>query len=439
MKKVLIVDDEKIIRYFIKNLLEPHFEILEAENQKTCKEVLQANKIDIVILDLKLPDNDSIFELLNYIVKKFPKIKTLILSGIYDENISKEALALGAKGYLLKTDAEQQLVNILKNMQLPQEIEIKSEGFKMEIGGKTNSIFIPEAPEYQRIYELALKTLSAGLNILIEGETGTGKGFLAQYLHKKLCADKPIITLNCGAICSTISESELLGCEKGAYTDAHQDRAGKIELAHNGILFLDEIGNMPLEIQKKILTVIEDRKITRLGSTKERSVDFSLISATNTDLKNAILQKTFRADLFYRICQVPIRMPSLREVPQAIPQFVKHFVDIYTKKYAKKFVISPQILEYIGSKAWRGNLRELKNEIQTMVALGFEDFLKYANTKTHIVNAETVEFDYKVKKIIGDALLKSNYNVAQTADYLGLKRTTLLKKIRSLKIEYKVI
>jgi len=288
-------------------------------------------------------------------------------------------------------------------------------------------IFIPKNTMYEQIFDQSLKASNAGLNILIQGDTGTGKDVLTKYIHRQLKPSSNLIIVNCGAICSSLAESELFGHVKGSFTDAREDKIGKIEAAHNGILFLDEIGNMPLNIQQLLLRVIEDKKIIKIGSNKEIKVNFLLITATNENLVKAVEDGRFRQDLYYRIAQFPIKLPNLIGNPKSIQQFAKYFLDLFHKKYAVTNLTVSDFTKQFKDYIWPGNIRELKNKIQIMVSLG-----KQKNFLIEDIKPKANISDYK--KLIKDTLRSNNYNISKTARYLGIKRTTLIYKMQKLDI-----
>ncbi len=255
---------------------------------------------------------------------------------------------------------------------------------------------------------------------------------MARYIHRNLCPDNPFISINCGAVCQTLSESEIFGHAKGAYTGADIHRIGKIELADTGILFLDEIGNMPMAIQEKLLTVIEEKEVIPIGSNIAKKVAFMILSATNKDLEKACKAGTFREDLYYRIHQYPVRLPALRDYPDAIAEFVDYYVQLFNEKYRKQFLASPKLLADYKQRRWAGNLRELKNDLQVKIALWEDPPLgpgpPYQRQETDAVSLED-EIEAMEHQKIRLALSENNANVSATARALGLRRQTLQWKI----------
>jgi DNA-binding NtrC family response regulator len=301
-------------------------------------------------------------------------------------------------------------------------------------------IFIPKSERYQFIFNLAYEAAKAGLNILIEGETGTGKMMLAEYVHRRVKAQSPLVSINCGGIHSETLSSYLFGHVEGAFTDAKTTRLGKLQLADKGTLFLDEIGNMPLDVQAKILTAIETKCFEPMGSDEKIHSDFLLISATNKSLVKESEQGHFRSDLLYRLRQVHIHLPSLRETPEVIPDFVHFFVHQLNIEYRKNVEISPEKMREWTSRPWPGNIRELHNELRTWVALG-ETFAKIYNFGETFSQNSRIEPSSLEEKLVGvekseieKTLAQTQFNVAAAARQLNVKRPTLIRHIKKLNI-----
>ncbi len=296
-------------------------------------------------------------------------------------------------------------------------------------------IFIPDNDHFRFIYDLGLRAAQAGLSILIEGETGTGKMMLADYIHQQTKPLNHLVTINCGGIHSETLASYLFGHVEGAYTDARNSRVGKLQLAHKGILFMDEIGNMPLEIQAKILTAIETKSFEPLGSNEKISSDFLLISATNSNLQKEAEKGNFRVDLLYRIRQVHIHMPTLRDHKDVIPQFAHFFLSELNAEYGKKVVLSDEKMRELVERPWYGNVRELYNELKTYVALGetghsvFIPFTSMGVTGSLNDKLSSVE-----KEEITKVLQQTKFNVSKAALILNMKRPTLIRRMKELDI-----
>jgi len=295
-----------------------------------------------------------------------------------------------------------------------------------------NNIFVPKVQTYQDIYEMATLAVQGDISLVILGETGVGKGTLVSYIHQKLLPKKPLITVNCGAICSSLAEAELFGSELGAFTGSTETRKGKLELANDGILFLDEVGNLSPDIQNKLLCAIESKTIMRVGGTKELQLNFKLITATNTNLEEAVKAGQFRADLYYRIKQFSLELPPIRKNPKLIQTFAAHYITIYNKKYNCNFNTTDAFQNHIMTSPWHGNLRELKNEIKMRVWLHSQKrnnddivinlYRKAKNT----INDEINDIEaYKIKNAIS-----THSNISAAARALNIHRSTLQGKLK---------
>lgn len=428
---ILLVDDEITSRFATKSILSPNYQIHEAENKYECFEVLKKKNIHIVLLDLMIPGIIG-FELLEKIKTRHPQTKVIILTSEYDVKKAVNAIQKNADDYIVKEAAKETLNTSIEKTLSILATERKVESLLTEAQAEDSEFIIPNHPKYRDIYNLAEKAAKKNLNILIQGKTGTGKDVLTRYIRKKTKPNAPIISVNCGAIPESLAEAELFGTEATAYTGA-KERKGKLELANGGILFLDEIGNMPLNIQQKLLLALESKTITRIGSEQEITTDFLLISATNTDLEKDIETGKFREDLYYRIKDLAITIPSLEDVPEVIPELIRHFVRRYNTQYGENFTPSIDFYAYIATKV-KGNIRSLKKEIQTIIALG-----ELPKTLNHKPISKT-NFSLKTQlenieqSLIIDALESSKNIISKAAQNLGLKRTTLTEKIKKYDI-----
>ncbi|MFC1617295.1 sigma-54-dependent transcriptional regulator [Candidatus Margulisiibacteriota bacterium] len=434
MKKILIIEDNAIFRNNLKLMLEDTYTVFATERMAPSLKILQENYINLVILDLILPGVQEL-ELLEEIKKLHPNLDVVVLSNLDKSTIGARAVKLGAKEFLLKEEfskSPELVINTISNILNFQETAQINEAYLAEKKAELAEILIPDHPVFQEVYEKAVKAASGGLNILITGSTGSGKEILTKYIKQMVRPTKPMITVNCGAICASLSESELFGHEKSSFTGAEASRQGKLELANEGILFLDELGNMPPNIQEKILRVIEDKKVIRVGASKEIDVDFLLISATNTNLKEAIAKGAFRQDLYYRVNQFKIKLPEINDYPEVIPQFVKFFVNELNIKYNTNYQLSEAEWRYYQNMKWLGGIRELKNTIQTNIVMN--NFPKEKEILTAFKKDSNLnKLGIAEKQAIIEALSKNNNNITSAAKYLGIPRQTLQSKIKKYK------
>jgi DNA-binding NtrC family response regulator len=369
-KKILLVDDEEVFLEQLKEALEQSRLDLEIETAVDGVDALgkiEAHRHDIVITDIKMPRMDG-YELLREIQSRFPTTYVVVVTAFGSISGAVEAMKYGAYDFLEKPfnmdSLEISLAKILRqheilkeNIELKGQIQQHAEGLDQLVGSH---------PKMQRVYEQILTAAETDLTVLILGETGTGKELVARSIHSRSeRRSRPFVVINCAAIPENLLESEFFGHEKGAFSGAVSQRIGKFEKAHTGTIFLDEIGDIPLDLQAKILRVLEDHRITRLGSNREIELDFRVICATNRPIQDMIRKELFREDLFYRISVLPIIVPPLRERREDISLLAGHFIAKYSQKLNSPVKgISPRAMERLERYRWPGNVREMENAIQ---------------------------------------------------------------------------
>ena len=369
MTKILIVDDERSIRNALKEILEyEKYKIDLAEDGEQAFFMFQENEYDAILSDIKMPKKDGI-ELLKNIKKEKPDQTIIMITGHGDIETAVEALKMGAYDFIQKPlDLNRLLItikNALNNKELIQETKV----LKKKVSKKYQ--MIGESKALDEIKKIIEKVAPTEARVLITGENGTGKEVVAHWLHQKSQRSKnPFIEVNCAAIPSELIESELFGHEKGAFTSAHKQRKGKFEQAEGGTIFLDEIGDMSLSAQAKVLRALQENKISRVGSDKDIKINVRVLAATNKNLKQLINEKKFREDLYHRLSVILIHVPSLNDRIDDIPLLTKHFIDticsesgIPTKKITDKAIKELQKIN------WTGNIREFRNVIERMIIL----------------------------------------------------------------------
>ncbi|MBN2754556.1 MAG: sigma-54-dependent Fis family transcriptional regulator [Candidatus Goldbacteria bacterium] len=439
MAKLLIVDDEDNIRKVLKQLLARNgfTDIIEAADGVEALEKINDNEIDLVISDINMPKMDGItlFEKAKklgpvfIILTAFGSIETavnMVKSGVYD--------------FISKPFDESELVNTVKKA----VSERCSSNMEIQYSGGIDEIFFQSRhPEIEKINSVIDRVATTGGPVFITGETGTGKGLLAGIIHEKSGRQGAFIKVNCAAIPETLMESELFGYRKGAFTGAAMDKPGKFELAAGGTIFLDEIGELPNELQAKLLAALQDKEINRLGDTKPVKIDARVIAATNINIKEAIEKKTFREDLYYRLNVVEFAVPPLRERGEDAGLFINFFNKKYSDEYGieqKKF--SEDAVEYISECKFAGNIRELENVIQKLLIMEKDAvvtkevaarYLSKAECKTDNSLMFRAGKDKKVEaevSLIRQALEKTEGNRTKAAEILGISRRTLLYRIK---------
>ena len=447
MKKILIVDDELNMRLVLSAMLKKEgFEVSSASNGREALQILKSNKIAVVITDLKMPDMDGM-ELLTHISERYPEIPVVMITAHGTVATAVEALKKGALDYITKPFDLDDLKNIiykaiktsnLKESELflpPEEIE--------RIG------MIGTSQKTMEIFDVIKRVAQTTTTVMITGETGTGKELVADAIHyNSPRKNNPLIKINCAAIAETLMESELFGYEKGAYTGAAVTKPGKFELAHRGTLFLDEVAEIPREMQVKLLRVIQEQEFERVGGLRTIKVDVRIIAATNQNLFRQVQAGNFREDLFYRLNVFPIEIPPLRERKEDILPLVDYFMDKFNKKLDLSVKMDSEVNEMLLHYEWPGNVRELQNLIERMMLLAknnlitsgevpveFKDAINTIMTapaddskkpfkeymRDHVENVE--------RQMIIKCLEESGGNVTNAAKKLGLSRKGLQLKM----------
>lgn len=363
---VLIIDDEKNARVNIAEYLNTKgFNVLEAGTIKEGRQLLKKGDEDVIILDVQLPDGYGP-DLLPEISSLPNRPPVILITAFAEVEMAVEAMKNGAHDFLVKpiTDFESLNTSLSKAVEI---IRMRRELSHYRQSQKSNLDFVVgESKEFAQVLEQAVKAANAEISVLITGETGTGKDVLAHFIHQTSPrAEKPFVAINCAAIQPTVLESELFGFEQGAFTDAKQRKLGIMEVADEGVLFLDEISSMPTDVQAKLLRAIEERAFRRVGGTAMIKVDVHVIAASNRDLKTMIENGGFREDLYYRLKVVDLHLPPLRERRNDIPELVGFFIKKFNLQMGKNVIdITPDALKTLINHQWRGNIRELSNVIQ---------------------------------------------------------------------------
>jgi len=453
--KVLIVDDEKAIRWSLGEALEGQgYEVEQAENGKKCLKLFQSDPADIVILDLKLPDTDGI-QILKKIKAEDGNVPVIMMTAYGEVETAVEALKAGAYDFLLKPFQLEKMKVAIKNALETNRIRAELEGMKQKERETYDfKSFIGKSAVMQEIFTKLKKIgRSKASTILITGESGTGKELVARAIHESgEGGARPFLEINCAALPETLLESELFGHERGAFTDARYRKKGLFELAEGGSIFLDEIGEMGITLQSRLLRVLENKTFRRVGGVKDLKVNTRIIAATNRDLKRAIQDGTFRNDLYYRLQVIPIALPPLRERKDDIPLIANHFISTFNKEFKKSVKpIGSEIKALFEAYSWPGNVRELKNILERAILLEADDEILPEHLPPEIsfgeeaVEASEVKGGYASiypmslkemeKVLIGRTLEETNGNKSKAARILGISRQTLREKTKLYDIE----
>lgn len=375
MAKILIIEDESAIRRVLVKILSEEnntYLVEEAEDGLVGMEKIKDDEYDLVLCDIKMPKMDGI-EVLEAIRKIKPEVPVVMLSGHGDLDTAVNTMKLGAFDYISKPPDLNRLLNTVRNALDRKKLVVENTQLKKKVG--KNYEMIGNSPAISKIKDIIEKVAPTDARVLITGPNGTGKELVAHWLHQKSNrSNGPMIEVNCAAIPSELIESELFGHVKGAFTSAVKDRAGKFEAANGGTIFLDEIGDMSLSAQAKVLRALQENKISRVGSDKDIKVDVRVIAATNKDLKKEIEEKKFREDLYHRLAVILIEVPPLNERREDIPLLVEFFSDkISEEQGTNKKEFTDGAINLLKKYDWTGNIRELRNVVERLIILGGEE------------------------------------------------------------------
>jgi DNA-binding NtrC family response regulator len=445
---VLVVDDEDSVRASVRAILEETCDVLEAPDGAEALDVLRSREVDVVMLDQRMPGEPGI-DVLARVKALDPTIVVVLATAVRDVRTAVDAMRLGAYDYLVKPfDVDDILLLVrraLEQRALEREVlclrsalagsGVETVGFEGIVG---------RHPEMIRIYQLLTQVAEASVTVLITGESGTGKELIARAIHRRSPRrDQPFVAVNVAAIPDTLLESELFGHEKGAFTGAHARKLGKFELAQGGTVFLDEIGSLRLDLQSKLLRVLQEREVERLGGSRPIAVDVRVLAATNVNLRQAVRDRAFREDLFYRLNVVPIPVPPLRDRREDIRLLVEHFVRKIARECHREMRgVSAGALDVLLRYDWPGNVRELENVIHRAVVLAREPVLQLRDIPLDVALPETgsrlaedtglplreacEQFE---RQYVLRVLERVRWNVSRAARLLGVHRNTVLAKL----------
>jgi len=438
---ILVIDDQEDILFAAKMLLKKHFEtIFTLNNPKNVLRLLSENDIDVVLLDMNyrigFEDGREGLYFLKEIKTLSPKTIVILMTAFGKVETAVEGLKNGAFDYVLKPWENEKLLQTVK-LAVEESRKVKK---KTDQNTLTDSFFIGQSNLIQKAYALGEKVAKTDANVLILGENGTGKFVMAQYIHQQSNRkNNAFVHVDLGSLNDNIFESELFGYAKGAFTDAKADTAGRFENAQNGTIFLDEIGNVPLHLQSKLLQVIQTKTVTRLGESKPRPLNVRIITATNLNLKEEVAQKNFREDLYYRINTMEITLPSLKERKEDKIPLAQFLLDKMIAKYNRnKIVYSERALEQMEKHAWNGNIREMENRIERAVILCDNNTISAADLDLDLVTIYESKDDLPLsdveKNTIEKVLVKHGYNISKSAEELGLSRAALYRRMEKYNI-----
>jgi two-component system, NtrC family, response regulator HydG len=448
--KILMIDDDEDVLLAAKLLLKKHsHQIIIEKNPKKIPFLLNNDTYDVILLDMNFSKDTTSgkegFFWLEKIREQDPNAVVIMITAYGDVEMAVEALKMGATDFILKPwQNEKLLATIGTAMRLnksQKEVD-RLKKAKKQLEEELNQPFkeiIGDSDVMKQVFRLIEKVARTDANVLILGENGTGKELVARAIHQRSPrADNSFVSVDMGAITSTLFESELFGHKKGAFTDAREDRAGRFEVAHEGTLFLDEIGNLSMALQAKLLTVLQNREVTRIGTNKPIPIDIRLVCATNMPVYDMVKEHTFRQDLLYRINTVEIKLPPLRDRRDDILMLADHFLQQYVKKYRKDVrMISAEAKKSLRAYHWPGNIRELQHSIERAVIMTDNDVLEADDLFLHDAGGihpeqnlpDNMNLDEVEKAVIKKALDMHDGNISKAADDLGLTRASLYRRL----------
>jgi len=433
---ILIVDDQEEILFSAKMILKKHFETIFTTNSpKKIISILNENEINVVLLDMNyrigFEDGREGIHWLKEIKTLSPKTVVILMTAFGKIDTAVEGIKIGAFDYVLKPWNNEKLLEIIDKA----VVESRKNSKKEVVEKPAKSYFTGTSPKIKQAYGIAERVAKTAANVLILGENGTGKYVFAEFIHlNSERKEQPFVHVDLGSLSDNLFESELFGYAKGAFTDAKTDTAGRFEAASGGTIFLDEIGNIPLHLQSKLLHVLQTKTVTRLGESKARPLNVRIIAATNADIKAEVKNKTFREDLLYRINTMEIHLPSLRERKDDIIPMANFILDKIAEKYNQEnWCFDNNVGPYLEKYPWKGNIRELENKIERALILADNHTISVTNLD--ILDFEELQendenpLSEMEKSAIEKTLFKNNGNISKTAEELGLSRAALYRRI----------
>jgi two-component system NtrC family response regulator len=449
-KKVLIVEDEQSFRQVMKfRLQEASYEVILAEDGLRGYELFTEMRPDIVVTDLSLPELNGL-ELTKRIKAISADIPIIVITAFGDIQTAVASMKLGVFDYLTKPLNWEEFFICLDRALQVKELVQENQKLRAFIGERFQlDNIIGTSKRMRETYDVVERVARTDISVLLLGESGTGKELIAKAIHHNSPRrDMPYVTINCGTIPEQLLESEFFGHRKGAFSGAIYDKRGLFEEAHNGTIFLDEIGELPFNLQVKLLRILQEGEFLRLGETSFRKVNVRVIAATNRDLSKMVENGTFREDLFFRLNIVPIKLPPLRERREDIPLLVKFFLDDAIKRYHRPGIrIAKDVYQCLHQYPWPGNVRELKNLIDRLVVLVHNDEISLEDIPEDVKKAKSsvanflftlpeggIDLEDIEKEIIRQALEKNSWNQTHTAKYLNITRNTLIYRMQKFNL-----
>jgi DNA-binding NtrC family response regulator len=440
---ILVIDDDAFMRDAChETLTRRGHSVTLAESGRKALVLLEEWSFDLILLDLKMPDEDGLFVLAR-IKDLDPEAMVVMITGHGSIEAAVQAIKLGAFDFIAKPFTPAELIALVNRVLRNRRLTIENVVLKQDLKQKPrHTEIISQSPGIEKVKEMIAMVARTDSTVLLQGESGTGKGLAARKIHEmSLRRAYPFISVDCGTLVKTLFESELFGHVKGAFTGADSTQHGKFEMARGGTLFFDEISNINLEIQAKLLKAVEEKCVSKVGDHKVVRVDVRLISATNRDPQEAIAKGLFREDLFFRLNVVSIHLPPLRDRKEDVPLLVDHFLKVFSRKQGKSVEgFSDDAMNTLTEYTWPGNVRELENTVERLVVFARDKTitpqdLVYSNTLfSEMVETEPTSLEEMERRHVMKVLARANGNKSRAAQLLGIDRKTLRNKLRKYQI-----
>ena len=439
--KILVVDDEQSMTQFLSIVLRKEgFHVTAVSNGKDALERVKNDNFDVVITDIKMPGMDGI-QLLNQIKKHDPSVPVVIMTAYASQQSAIDAVNHGAFQYLIKNAKNDEIKLVVRNALEMRRVRSENLFLKRELKkGHEEKTIIGSSDEMVRVFKMVDKVANSEATIMIQGESGTGKELIAREIHYRSGkAQGPFVSINCGAIPRDLLESNLFGHVKGSFTGAVRDSAGLFQVAEGGTFFLDEVGDMPIATQVKLLRALQEREIIPVGGTQPIKIDCRLVAATNSDLEKEVAAGRFRADLFYRLNVIPIRLPSLRQRRDDIPILVDHFLKRHAQNHTPK-TVNKDAMDLLMRYDWPGNVRELENVMERALILdesgviGPDDLpekIRFGHSQrgSLVIDTPTLTLEELEKEYILKVLNHTRWQKKRASEILGINASTLYRKL----------
>ena len=446
-EKILVVDDEQSMAQFLGIVLRKEgYQVSTATNGRDALEKVKSDPFDVVITDIKMPGMDGI-QLLQGLKKYDPSLPVVIMTAYASQQSAIDAVNLGAFQYLIKNAKNDEIKLVVRNAIEMRKVRAENQYLKRELKrGHDEKQIIGSSEEMIRVFKMVEKVADSEATIMIQGESGTGKELVAREIHYRSRHNNgPFVSINCGAIPRDLLESNLFGHVKGSFTGAVKDSAGLFQVAEGGTFFLDEVGETPLATQVKLLRALQEREIIPVGGTQPIKIDCRLVAATNADLEREVAEGRFRADLFYRLNVIPIKLPSLRQRRDDIPLLVDHFLRRYAQNNPGK-TISKEAMDLLIKHDWAGNVRELENVIERALILDeggligpddLPDKIRFGESHrgSLIIDTPTLTLEDLEKEYILKVLNYTRWQKKKTSNILGINASTLYRKLIAYGVE----